>query len=96
MNPKNQHCNVTSWNNVFIRLLKTYKKLVFKPNNGTGGDYLFLVNNEKQLTNATHKIFNRFDALTISPYVTIQNEYRLMVFKKTILLVYEKIRTNNE
>jgi glutathione synthase/RimK-type ligase-like ATP-grasp enzyme len=96
MNPKNPN----SWNKDVIgsanALLKKYKNIVVKPNNGTGGDYVFLVNTPAQLLKAVNQVFGRFDYLTISPFVKITNEYRLIMLNNKPLLIYEKIKQQNE
>ncbi|MDR3329828.1 MAG: ATP-grasp domain-containing protein [Mycoplasmataceae bacterium] len=96
MNPKNPNSiekNITTRAN---KLLQQYRKIVVKPNNGTGGDCVFLVETPTQLKDAINKIFNRFDYLTISPYQNIKNEYRVIMLNNKPMLIYEKIKCNGE
>ena len=82
---------ISIWSNLINRLNK-YGKLVCKPNNGTGGDEVYLVTNQAELENATNIIFTDSDAMAISPYVEIIDEYRCVVLDGKIKLVYKKKR----
>jgi glutathione synthase/RimK-type ligase-like ATP-grasp enzyme len=69
---------------------------VVKPNNGTGGDLVFKVSTINELNKAINLIFSRFDALAISPYYKIVQEYRLIVLNNEVQLLYLKQRKHNE
>ena len=82
---------ISIWNDLIDRLNK-YGKLVCKPNNGTGGDEVYLVTNQAELENATNIIFTHSDAMAVSPYVEITDEYRCVVLDGEIELIYKKKR----
>ncbi|GHU32783.1 hypothetical protein FACS1894166_06810 [Bacilli bacterium] len=67
-----------------------------KPNNGTGGDCVFKVSTISELNDAVKKVFARFDAMAISPFMEVEQEYRLIVLDGEIELAYLKKRKCNE
>lgn len=73
-------------------LQKRYGKLVCKPNSGTGGTDLYLVENETELEVAVGEIFSRFPTLSLSPYYEIEDEYRVILLDGVPQLVFRKIR----
>lgn len=77
-----------------MNLLKKYSKngLVCKPNRGTGGRNVIRVQNYKELEYAVWKIFNNSNAICISPYYEIQNEYRVLMVGDEVQYVFKKIR----
>lgn len=73
-----------------LSLLNMQGKLVCKPNEGTGGTNVFLVSTPAELEYAVSKIFAHNRSLALSPYLKIENEYRLIVFNNEVKLVYSK------
>lgn len=73
-------------------LLKNYKKLVLKQNEGMSGNYVFLIDNEEALTKKSELIFNKFNSLAVSPFYDIKHEFRVVVLNDNVELVFDKIR----
>ena len=73
-------------------LLQQYGKVVCKPNTGTGGHSVFKVSSQRDLESATHEIFSKSRALSISPYRVIQAEYRIIIVNSNVGVIYEKKR----
>lgn len=71
-------------------LLQQYGKVVCKPNTGTGGHSVFKVSSRRDLEFATHEIFSKSRALSISPYRVIQAEYRIIIVNSNVGVIYEK------
>jgi glutathione synthase/RimK-type ligase-like ATP-grasp enzyme len=71
-------------------LLNRHGKLVCKSNEGTGGDDVYLVSNQFELENATHKIYNRSRSMAVCPFYEIENEFRVVVLDGKVKLVYRK------
>ncbi|MEM8486115.1 MAG: hypothetical protein AAF564_11245 [Bacteroidota bacterium] len=66
--------------------------LVCKANQGSGGNLVFRVDSMPELDKAADIIFTTQRALALSPYIDIQQEYRLVMLRGEVLLAYEKIR----
>ncbi len=66
--------------------------LVCKVNQGSGGKLVFRVADAAALDRAAAQIFRASRALSLSPYVEIYHEYRVIMLQGTALLAYEKIR----
>ena len=75
-----------------MELLNKNKKLVCKPNDGAGGNNVYLVCSQKDLELATYNIFKTAKAMAVSPYYEIENEYRTIVLNGDIKLIYSKKR----
>ncbi len=73
-------------------LLDKYKKIIVKPNNGTGGTGLHIVENTQQLELAVHEVFSRESTLAISPYFEIEKEFRVIILDDEVKLVFSKER----
>jgi len=76
-------------------LLSNNHKLVVKPNRGTCGRNVFLVNNEKELRAAASRIFATGSNMAVSIFQEIKTEYRVVILNGVARLVYGKIRTDN-
>lgn len=75
------------------RLFKRWKSdVVCKPNDGTGGRDVFRVRNLVQLERATHTLLAKARACAISPFVEVQDEFRVLMLDGRALLVYRKRR----
>jgi glutathione synthase/RimK-type ligase-like ATP-grasp enzyme len=66
--------------------------VVVKPNDGTSGRSVFLVTSRAKLECAVHEIFASHANLAISPYVTIEDEVRVVLLDEAPLVVYAKSR----
>ena len=66
--------------------------VVLKPLRGTGGNDVIHARNGKELEAAVLHLFSKDYALSISPYIDIEDEFRLVVLQGTVRLVYKKMR----
>lgn len=73
-------------------LLKKYGKVVCKDNQGTRGSMVFKVENQLELEKAVFDIFAKNDQLAVSPFIEIENEYRLVMLGDVARLVFCKKR----
>jgi len=73
-----------------IAYLQKHKKIVCKANEGTGGNAVYLVENQFQLEEAAHQIFNHTRAMAVSPYYNITKEYRAIILAGEVKLLYSK------
>ncbi len=72
-------------------MLKKHGNIVLKDNHGTGGDLVFLASNLLEAEHAAHKIFTKGD-MAVSPYLPIDEEYRIIILEHEVMLAYSKIR----
>jgi len=84
--------NVKDYNKSGKQLLKKYRKVVCKANDGKGGKQVFLVENEDEMDKAAIEIFEKGSRLAISPYIEIEKEYRSIVLDGEIKLLFSKER----
>ncbi len=75
-----------------ISLLEKYGKLVVKPNSGTGGVGLKIVDDEANLEKSVNELFSFESTLCISPYYEIENECRVIILDGVPKLVFKKVR----
>jgi glutathione synthase/RimK-type ligase-like ATP-grasp enzyme len=66
--------------------------LVVKPNVGTGGEDVGRVNNAAELEASVLALFQKHRALALSPFLDIEQEYRLLMLDDTCELAYSKRR----
>jgi glutathione synthase/RimK-type ligase-like ATP-grasp enzyme len=71
-------------------LLRQYGRIVCKNNNGTGGVHVFCVTDEPGLLRAVQLIARFGESVTISPFVDIESEYRVILLDGHAEIVYEK------
>lgn len=64
--------------------------VVCKPNQGTGGNDVYRINTQRELEEAFQRIHGSERGLTLSPHITIDKEYRLIVLGGECLLCYFK------
>lgn len=74
---------------------KYNKKVVCKPNSGSSGKDVFLVDSLKDLSEKIEYLFSKDNYVVISPYYEINNEYRVIILNNVVRLIYSKNRTNN-
>jgi Glutathione synthase/Ribosomal protein S6 modification enzyme (glutaminyl transferase) len=74
-----------------MTILKDNEKIVCKPNDGSGGQDVYLVTNQTMLENSTHKLFMSNRGIALCPFYDILNEYRTIVLDNEIKLIYKKI-----
>lgn len=74
------------------KLLKKYKNLVLKYNEGMSGIDVYKINNSYELETVSEKILSKYNSLTISPFYEIEHEYRVVMFNGETKLIFDKIR----
>ncbi len=75
-----------------IALLKKYKKVVCKDNQGTGGHLVFVAQTQKELEYAAHCIYAEAPSMCIAPYVPIRDELRCIMLDGKPAVVFRKCR----
>lgn len=80
-----------NWESI-LNAYRKYGKLVLKNNTGTGGDEVYFVSNRLELEYIAQKILDSAPALAVSPYIPYEKEYRIIVLKQSVKLIYSKIR----
>lgn len=73
-----------------LELLAEHKKIVCKPNGGTGGIDVFMVSNQRELEQAVTRIFQHSKTMAVSPWVQIEAEYRVILLNQQVQLVFAK------
>lgn len=73
-----------------LELLEEHKKIVCKPNGGTGGIDVFLVTNQRELEQAVTRIFQHSKTMAVSPWVQIDAEYRVILLNQRVQLIFAK------
>lgn len=73
-------------------LLDRYQKIICKPNEGTGGNNVFVASNQRELELAVDDIFKSSRGMVINPYYDIQDEYRIIFLNGQAKLVFTKQR----
>jgi len=75
-----------------IALLEKYKKIICKPNSGTGGAGLKIVEDEGDLEKAVTELFSNQSTMCICPYYDIENEFRVIILDGKVQLIFRKVR----
>jgi len=70
--------------------LKKHGKIVCKTNEGSGGRDVYAVENQFELEQAVHRIFQRSRSMAICPFYKIKKEYRAVVLDGEVKLLYGK------
>lgn len=73
-------------------LLQKHSALVCKVNRGTGGNGIYKVTNQRELEAAVIDIFKTSRSMSVSPYLDIKNEYRVVMVNNEMQYVFRKIR----
>jgi glutathione synthase/RimK-type ligase-like ATP-grasp enzyme len=81
-----------SWAAMLDLLAETPAGIVVKPNEGTSGRSVFLVNSKPKLELAVQRIFASHAGLAVSPYLKIDDEVRVVLLDEVPLVVYSKNR----
>lgn len=66
--------------------------LVCKPNVGTGGEDVDRIDNGAELEQAVLQLFQKHRAICLSPYLEIEQEYRVLMLDDECELIYAKRR----
>ena len=75
-----------------FKLIDKHKKLVCKPNEGSGGENVMVCENYRELEFAADKIFTKSRGMAVSKFINIKNEYRLVMLNGECVLCFEKER----
>lgn len=81
-----------SWEAMLRLLEKNPEGIVVKPNEGTGGNSVFRVLTKPKLEIAVDAIFSSNKSLSISPYLEIEHEVRVVLIDYLPVVVYSKNR----
>jgi glutathione synthase/RimK-type ligase-like ATP-grasp enzyme len=81
-----------SWEAMLRLLEKNPEGIVVKPNEGTGGNSVFRVLTKPKLELAVDAIFSSNRSLSISPYLEIEHEVRVVLIDYLPVVVYSKNR----
>ena len=81
-----------SWEAMLALLAEHPAGIVVKPNEGTSGRFVFHVASKPRLELAVQRIFETHASLTISPYLDIAEEIRVVLLDETPVVVYSKNR----
>ena len=68
------------------------KEIIVKGNIGNAGNEVFKVNSKKELFKTIDKLFLKEFSISLCPYYSIKNEYRVVVLDNEIKLVFGKIK----
>lgn len=74
------------------RLLEQYGSLVVKDNEGTGGKSVCHVRTRTELEHAVIGLFSYARSLAVSPYLEIEEEYRVVVLDGEVKIIFSKQR----
>lgn len=83
------HAGNWPWLTDYLRL---HRRLVIKPNEGTGGNDVYRASTLLELEHALSAVHAKTRAAVVCPYVDIAHEYRLIVLHNTVQLCYRKLR----
>lgn len=72
------------------KFFNTHKKVVLKPNQGTKGQDIFLCGTWDELKSAAHAVFAKHNDAALSPYIEIENEYRVFFLNGECKFCYGK------
>lgn len=75
-------------------LLEKNGKLVIKTNSGSGGNGVYKCETIKEVEIAVFDILRNHRAMTVAPYIDIENEYRIIVENGKPMVMYAKQRPN--
>lgn len=93
MNPDPMEYAPPSGSGPILRsMLQQYGSIVLKDNTGTGGDLVFRASTPREAEYAASKIFQKSPSLAVCPYQDIQEEYRVILLRENIRLIYRKLR----
>jgi glutathione synthase/RimK-type ligase-like ATP-grasp enzyme len=83
--------SVGNWPEIINFAQKHNFNLVCKPNQGTGGNGVFHVQDQLSLEKTVHQLFSSHRAICLSPFENISHEYRVYLLNNKTHLIYEKI-----
>ncbi|MDR3216488.1 MAG: hypothetical protein LBT55_03625 [Clostridiaceae bacterium] len=93
MPPKNIHyVGKDDTNERLVALAACTQSFAVKPNEGTGGECVTRVNGIEGLTRAVKLLFKRGRSVAVSPFIDIEDEFRIVVFEGEAELIFKKER----
>lgn len=81
-----------NWSPMLRYFEENGRRIVCKPNEGTGGADVFRISTEVELEAAVNKIFQRHRSLCLSPLVEDARELRFVIIDGACEVAYEKVR----
>lgn len=81
-----------NWSAMLAFLGEHPKGLVCKPNEGTGGNAVYLARNAGELEAAVYQVFERSRSLCLSPFEEFEFEYRVALLFGEVQFIYRKVR----
>lgn len=87
---KNKYYSTPHFWEAMIEYLNAYKSIVAKPNEGSGGWDLYRITNQKELENAILRLTQQYNDITLSPFIDVEHEYRVVVLNNLVLGMYKK------
>jgi len=87
---KNSGAEDGNWEEI-LDFLKKNKKIVIKPNEGMGGKGVAVIDNKSDLESLVYKNIKERTAFTLSPFINIITEYRVVILNGIVKLIHKKI-----
>jgi glutathione synthase/RimK-type ligase-like ATP-grasp enzyme len=81
-----------NWEQLSCLFKRWNSDVVCKPNDGTGGRDVFRVRDIVQLERAIHTLLAKARSCAMSPYIEVQDEFRVLMLDGRNLLTYRKCR----
>lgn len=81
-----------NWEQLHRLFRRWNSDVVCKPNDGTGGRDVFRVRDVVQLERAIHTLLAKARACAVSPFIEVQDEFRILMLDGRELLTYRKRR----
>lgn len=81
-----------SWKKILDYAKKHNYRLVCKPLGGTMGTDIFFTKNQTEIEEAMHKLIAKYNDATISPWLEIEDEYRVVILDEKPMVVIRKDR----
>jgi glutathione synthase/RimK-type ligase-like ATP-grasp enzyme len=81
-----------SWKQILNYTEQHQYKVVCKSNIGTGGNEVYKINNQLQLETVVHELFSKYRGICLCPFYDITAEYRVILLKGEVQLIYAKER----
>lgn len=84
--------DATLWETIFAYADRKKERVVCKPKDGSAGDGVVLTTDKKALETAVKALFAREKDVTLSPYLPIKHEYRVLTIHNRAEIIFKKIR----
>ncbi len=80
-----------NWSRMVNYFNENNNNIICKPVRGTGGMDIIKINNLEQLEQAVNYLFSKHMGICFSPFIEIENEYRVFILDNQVELIYRKI-----